>query len=89
MPNYFTDEKSYFLRDRGWNLCLAGSIAIALIEKWGAIAGKTGAEDSQGRAYVELSPVEDVVERAFTMAEQSVVALETRGWVKEVISSPS
>lgn len=68
----------------GWQFTLKGNIAVSLVEKWGTVAGTTGREDSQGRAFVELATPKEVVMRAFTMADMVVEELVVRDWVKTV-----
>ena len=69
----------------GLVLSLPGRIALVLIEKWGVVAGKIkGEEDSAGRAILDVMPVEDVVKRAFDMAEQITAELERRQWIRPV-----
>jgi hypothetical protein len=70
-------------------MSLPGRIALMLIEKWGAVTGKIrGEEDSAGRAVLDVMPVPDVIERAFDMAEQAVVELERRQWIRPVDKTP-
>ena len=68
----------------GMNLSFRGRIALALVERWGQVSGRSGSEDSTGRAKIDLMPEEDVVARAFKLADLAVDALEQRGWVREV-----
>jgi hypothetical protein len=68
---------------------LPGRIALVLIEKWGTVAGHIrDKEDSSGRAVLDVMPVADVVERAFSMAELAVRELERREWIRHVDKTP-
>ena len=85
-PN--TDLDGRFAVD-GFAMSFQGRLALVLIEKWGTVAGKvTGTEDSAGRAVLDVMPVADVVERAFSMAEQAVAELERRQWIQAVNKTP-
>ncbi len=66
-------------------MSLPGRIALFLIQRWGLVNGKIrGEEDSAGRAVLDVMPVSDVIQRAFDMAEQAVVELERRQWIRPV-----
>jgi hypothetical protein len=56
-----------------------GRMAMALIERWGMIAGKTDGQDETGRAKLELLSPEEVVDRAFETAHLAFKALHDRG----------
>ncbi|TEU01979.1 MAG: hypothetical protein E3J29_00175 [Dehalococcoidia bacterium] len=74
-PN--TDLDGRFATD-GFALNFQGRLALVLIEKWGTVTGKiTDAEDSAGRAVLDVMPVAAVVKRAFSMAEQAVAGFTT------------
>jgi len=79
MAEYWTRQG-----DDRWSsfLELRGSLAIVLVEKWGTVAGYLNGEDSQGRAKLDLLPPDMLVERAVTIANLTVNALEQRGWIK-------
>ena len=73
----------------GLVMSLPGRIALILIEKWGTVAGHIREkEDSSGRAVLDVMPVEDVVKRAFDMAELATVELERRKWIRAVNMTP-
>lgn len=59
-------------------------IALIMIEKWGMVAGYTDGEDSAGRSKIELMPVDQLVERAFSTAEVAYAEIERRGWLLEI-----
>jgi hypothetical protein len=42
--------------------------AFDMIERWGMVVGKPSGEDSQGRAKMDLMPVDELVDRAFAAA---------------------
>ncbi len=54
------------------------------LEQWGMVQGKSGAEDSSGRAKIELMPVADVVDRAFEMASLAVARLQSEGHLRDL-----
>ncbi len=68
--------------ESGYNLELRGVITLQLIERWGQVAGHISGEDSAGRAILDIQPAEDLVERACTIADLTVNALESRGWIR-------
>jgi hypothetical protein len=55
--------------------------AMALIERWGMIAGEVEGEDSAGRAVIRNSTPSEVVDRACTIAEGSLAEFRKRGWM--------
>lgn len=58
---------------------LRSSMAAILIEKWGMVAGKPGGEDSSGRRTLDILSPEEVVERAYAVADLLVDTAEKRG----------
>lgn len=86
------ETKTYFANvemsttdvQNGFTVDFRGGLALELIEHWGMVAGVNNGEDTCGRARLDVMPVEEVVERAFAMAEQAYQALEARGWIKPV-----
>lgn len=82
--DFWAADDSYKLMDHGWNLSFKGSMATILVERWGTVAGSTGREDSQGRAYIDLMPVAEVVGRAVEMADLLVDKLVEKEWVHAV-----
>lgn len=73
----------------GCHMTLRGRLAVFLLEKWGTVAGKVrNEEDSAGRAVLDVMPVADVVERAFSLADQAISELERRQWIKPVNKTP-
>ncbi len=67
-----------------FSFSLESEIVIRLIENWGMVQGKSGAEDSAGRAKIELMPVVDVVSRAFEMAALTVSRLQSEGHLRDL-----
>lgn len=66
----------------GFRSGLHANLALSFVEKWGMVQGASdGTEDSAGRAKLVLMPVEEVVNRAASMAEQIVAELERREWI--------
>lgn len=63
-------------------------LVVGFLERWGMVTGYRGQEDSSGRAGLELMPVEEVIGRAFAMAELAVVEAERRGWLAEFDMDP-
>lgn len=58
-----------------------GSLALALVEKWGMVQGTDGGEDSTGRAHITLMPPEEVVDRAVKVASLTAARLRKEGWM--------
>jgi hypothetical protein len=80
MTKYFPKESVGVLN--GTLLELRATIALCMLEKWGAVMGKDGAEDSTGRAkIVEMTPKE-TVERAFAISEEFVRVCEEKEYLK-------
>lgn len=52
--------------------------AAELIRHWGQVAGTTGKEDSAGRAKIDLASPQDVVDRAFEIADCFFAKMEER-----------
>ncbi len=59
-------------------------MAILMLEKWGMVTGFDNGEDSAGRAKIGLMPVDQLIERAFTIAEAAYAEIERRGWSMEI-----
>lgn len=60
------------------------SLAAALIEHWGMVAGADGGEDSHGRAKVRLLSPTEVVQRAFDTAELFEAEARKRGHILQL-----
>ena len=57
-----------------------GRFAMALVDRWGMVQGNTPtSEDSAGRAMQELMPVQEVVDRAFEMANLTFKTIREKG----------
>lgn len=54
-------------------------LAFALIERWGAVAAESDGEDSAGRAKLKLQAPDDLVRRAFDIAQSAVAEAKKRG----------
>lgn len=77
-PTYGNPSGTYFEAD--WSPDEIGKIALELLTRWGMVAGMDiGREDTAGRAVMELMPVEEVVDRAVSMAKLFVQRLENDG----------
>lgn len=62
-------------------------LAFAFLERWGMVQAREGEkEDSAGRATLKLMPVDDVVARAFEMAEKAFEEARKRGLTMELPS---
>lgn len=72
----------------GYTLNLRGALAFSLVEKWGAVMGKIEREDNAGRAILDVMPPQEVVDRAFTVADLAVSELTKRGWIRAVTTTP-
>lgn len=55
--------------------------ALALVERWGLVAGVPEGEDSAGRAQLRLLTPAEVVARAFDCAKLAYAEAEKRGLV--------
>ena len=85
MEYFPPDEQDYDARIKGYSLSLRGNLAIIFVERWGMVAGKTGTEDSSGRAYISDMTPDEVVARAIEMSEKLVAALEEKDWVRSIL----
>lgn len=56
-------------------------IALALIERWGLVAGLPDGEDSSGRSRLRKATPAELVEEACDVAERAVGAFKVRGWM--------
>ena len=54
-------------------------IVLTLIERWGMVAGEIDGEDSAGRSKIKLQTPEELIERAFKVAELFVARAEAEG----------
>lgn len=81
MKNYF--RLPYTQANDGYRFELRAVIALELLEKGGILMGTVQHEDSQGRAFIEVMPAPEVVDRAFAMAEHFVSVAEEKGYLKE------
>ena len=62
-------------------------IALALIEKWGTVAGKTAGEDTAGRWKLALQGPVELVDRCFAIAEEFIRVAEAKGLLRQTILS--
>jgi hypothetical protein len=85
---YANQETTTEVLDHGYQVNLAGRLALELVEKWGMVTGRREGEDSSGRAILAEMPVPQVIERAFSLAEGCIAELEARGWIRETELSP-
>jgi hypothetical protein len=67
---------------KGFELDLRAEFAWELLNHFGVVAGKPGAEDTAGRSICDLQAPAELVERACQIAEQTVSAFEARGWIR-------
>ncbi len=61
-------------------------LAIALLEKWGLVAGESDGEDSSGRAKLRLSTPKELALRACEVAFEATAEIRKRGWFLTVPS---
>lgn len=59
-------------------------MAGALIERWGVVAAIVDGEDSAGRSKLRLQTPEELVQRAFAVAELFYSEAEARGHLLEM-----
>ena len=57
------------------------NFVLALIEKWGLVAGAPDGEDSAGRAQMRLLTPEEVVTRAMATSRLAFGAFREAGWL--------
>lgn len=65
-----------------YNNCVldeAARLALTFLERWGMVAGIEDGEDSAGRAKLKLLSPDEIVDRAFTIAEKALAAAKARG----------
>lgn len=55
--------------------------AMAMVERWGMVAAESNGEDSAGRASLRLQTPEELISRAFKVAELVFAEARNRGWV--------
>lgn len=60
-----------------------GCFVMALIERWGMVAGKRSGEDTAGRAGYDLQTPEELVARAVETTKATMSALLREGWLVE------
>jgi len=59
-------------------------LAVALIERWGLVAGQPSGVDHAGRAKSRLMSPESVVDRACTTADLAFAEFRRRGWTVDI-----
>ena len=65
---------------------LEAQYALNMIDRWGVVAGKPDGEDSAGRSILCVVPEDEVVSRAFNLAEKAFAEARRRGLMVEVPS---
>ena len=66
-----------------WSLEVVASLALRFLDHNTAlVAGKLSGEDSNGRAKYDLQPVDEVVNRAFAIAEEFVRVAESKNLIR-------
>jgi hypothetical protein len=58
--------------------------AMALVERFGLVAGAPDGEDSTGRQKLQVLPVAEVVARAFDLSRATFDAAREAGWMVQV-----
>lgn len=66
---------------------IRSEIALRMLEKWGAVAGKNGGADSTGRAFLDLQPPEEFVARCFKIADLFVDTAIERGELRSRVEA--
>ena len=61
-------------------------MAMGFIDKWGVVAARPDGEDTAGRQKLALLSVDEVVDRAFEMADKAFDRAESLGWLVPVPS---
>ena len=59
-------------------------IAVEMIGRWGMVAGMTDGEDTSGRSKLRLATEEELVKRAFKIADLMFDELELRDWMVQI-----
>lgn len=58
--------------------------AFALLERWGMVAAREAGEDSAGRQQMALTPVNEVVDRAFALAQRAFTVARDNGLMVDI-----
>lgn len=58
--------------------------ALAMMERWGMVAGVPDGEDSAGRQKLRLATSEELVSRACEVADMAYAAFAERGWTLDI-----
>ena len=84
--SYWPDERFHLPGLSHWNLEVRTTIALHLIETYGAVAGKQSqTNDGADRNYLILQTPEELVERCFAIADLFVDTAERRGEVRPAL----
>lgn len=83
MPDsaYWSDDMAT-LPVWGFKFHFVSELAVGLIERLALVAAKDDGEDSMGRSKLKLLSAEEVVMRAFSIAEIFLAECERRGYVQ-------
>lgn len=54
--------------------------AMALVERWGMVAGENNGEDSAGRSRLRLATPDELTDRAIAVTEALFSKMRGRGW---------
>ena len=61
-------------------------IVIEMVSRWGMVAGTPDGEDSKGRSKLRLATEQELVDRAFKIADAMFNELELRDWYIQAAS---
>lgn len=70
-------------------LTMESRFILNLIERWGMVQGKDGGEDSAGRAKLELMDEQELVDRAFLIADLAFNKLRANDDERYIVNLPS
>jgi hypothetical protein len=86
--HYHRDFRGQPMRSVVWHTQVPNEearFAMALVERFGLIAGKPDGEDSAGRAIINTLPVAETVARAFDLAGEAFRVMHERGLMLELL----
>lgn len=67
---------------------MKATLAMALVERWGLIAGTPDGEDAAGRAKIRPYTPDELVARAVDTADKTIEELRKRNWFVTVPTWP-
>lgn len=71
------------MEDKKVKLTFQGTVAAALVEKWGMVASVMDGEDSAGRAKPRLQTPDELCDRACDVAYALTETFRLLNWIQE------